>query len=137
MLVGSDDFDIRVFKGDQIIGETSETDAVTCIAPLHESIFAYALANGTIGVYDKLDRLWRIKSKNVAVSICAFDFDGDGIPELVTAWSNGKLDIRNIRNGEVVYKDNFKFPLAGLCTADVNQDGRLHLICCDVEGERK
>ena len=61
MLVGSDDFDIRIFKGDQIIGETAETDAITHIAHLSGSIFAYALANGTIGVYDKLQRLWRIK----------------------------------------------------------------------------
>ena len=69
MLVGSDDFDIRVFKKDQIMGETSETDAVSCIAPMHESIFAYALVNGTIGVYDKLTRLWRIKVINEASTI--------------------------------------------------------------------
>jgi Bardet-Biedl syndrome 2 protein len=66
MLVGSDDFDIRVFKKDQIMGETSETDAVSCIAPMHDAIFAYALVNGTIGAYEKLQRLWRIK-----VSLCA------------------------------------------------------------------
>jgi Bardet-Biedl syndrome 2 protein len=57
------------------------------------------------------------------------------MPELVTGWSNGKLDIRNVRNGEVLFKDNFNSPLAGLCTVDLNQDGKIHLICCDVEGE--
>lgn len=63
MVVGSDDFDIRIFKGDQIIGETSETDAISAIAPMHGNVFAYALVNGTIGVYEKLQRLWRIKVK--------------------------------------------------------------------------
>ncbi|CAG7724141.1 unnamed protein product [Allacma fusca] len=135
LLVGSDDFDIRMFKGDQIIGETTETDAISHIAPLQGHIFAYALVNGTIGVYEKLQRLWRIKSKNHAVSICAYDYDGDGNPELVTGWSNGKLDIRNIRTGEVVFKDNFMNPLAGICPADLFQDGRIHLVCVDVDGE--
>jgi len=59
------------------------------------------------------------------------------MPELVTGWSNGKLDIRNIRNGEVLFKDNFNSSLAGLCTVDLNQDGKIHLIVCDVEGEGK
>jgi Bardet-Biedl syndrome 2 protein len=61
MVVGSDDFDIRIFKADQIVAETSETDSISHIAPLKGNIFAYALANGTIGVYEKLQRLWRIK----------------------------------------------------------------------------
>jgi len=61
MIVGSDDFDIRIFKGDQIVGETSETDAISAIAPMQGNVFAYALVNGTIGVYEKLQRLWRIK----------------------------------------------------------------------------
>ncbi len=61
MVVGSDDFDIRVFKSDQIIGETSETDTISYIAPLKGNAFAYSLTNGTIGVYERLQRLWRIK----------------------------------------------------------------------------
>ncbi|OXA51473.1 Bardet-Biedl syndrome 2 protein [Folsomia candida] len=135
MVVGSDDFDIRVFKSDQIIGEASETDTISHIAPLKGSTFAYALTNGTIGVYERLQRLWRIKSKNHALAIVGFDFDGDGFPELVTGWSNGKMDIRNVKNGEVLFKDNFNHPLAGIFTVDINQDGKMHLICCDVEGE--
>jgi len=61
MVVGSDDYDIRIFKGDELIGEITETDAVNLLVPLQGNLFAYALANGTIGVYERTQRLWRIK----------------------------------------------------------------------------
>ena len=59
-------------------------------------------------------RWWRIKSKNSATCIFGYDLDGDGVKELITGWSNGKLDARNDRSGEVVFKDNFTHPIAGL-----------------------
>lgn len=45
------------------------------------------------------------------------------------------MDIRNIKTGEVVFKDTFGSALAGICIADIYQDGRTHLVCVDVEGE--
>lgn len=57
--------------------------------------------------------------------------------ELVTGWSNGKLDIRNIKNGEVLFKDNFPESLAGVSTVEVMKTGTTHLIACDILGERK
>ena len=47
------------------------------------------------------------------------------------------MDIRNIKTGEVVFKDTFGSALAGICTADIYQDGRTHLVCVDVDGEGK
>ena len=51
------------------------------------SRFGYALANGTVGVYEKSSRWWRIKSKNQAIAIYSYDIDGDGVPELITGMS--------------------------------------------------
>ena len=45
-----------------------------------------------------LCRWWRIKSKNNATCIFGYDLDGDGVKELITGWSNGKLDARNDRS---------------------------------------
>ena len=59
--MGSNDYDIRVFKEDQMVSEISETDAVIGLCPVSDSKFGYSLANGTVGVYDKLSRYWRIK----------------------------------------------------------------------------
>lgn len=61
LLVGSEDYDIRVFKEDIIVSEITETEAVTALCPITEDCFAYALANGTIGVYKGTERIWRIK----------------------------------------------------------------------------
>ena len=71
---------------------------------VQEGRFGYALANGTVGVYEKTTRWWRIKSKNQATAIFSFDLDGDGMKELITGWSSGKLDARNDKSGEVVFK---------------------------------
>ena len=35
--------------------------------------------------------MFSIQSKNHAVTIQSFDLDNDGIPELITGWSNGKV----------------------------------------------
>jgi Bardet-Biedl syndrome 2 protein len=61
LIVGSEDFDIRVFKEDNIINEQTETEAVTALAAFRGNKFGYGLANGTVGVYEKLQRLWRVK----------------------------------------------------------------------------
>ncbi|KAB7494790.1 Bardet-Biedl syndrome 2-like protein, partial [Armadillidium nasatum] len=131
LIVGSEDFDIRVFSNDEIIAEMTETDAVTALCPMHGTRFGYSLGNGTVGVYDKLSRWWRIKSKNQAISIYNYDLDGDGVPELITGWSNGKVDARNDRSGE----DNFNSVVAGIVQGDYKMDGRNQLLCCSVDGE--
>jgi len=135
LLVGSEDYDIRVFKDDEIIAEMTETEAVTSLYSLYGSRFGYGLRNGTVGVYDRSARYWRIKSKNQALSIYSFDLDGDGVPELITGWSNGKVDARNDRTGEVVFKDNLGGAIAGIVDADYRLEGKQQLIVCSVEGQ--
>ena len=41
-----------------------EFDDLTGICPLYGNRFGYALSNGTVGVYEKTTRLWRIKVYN-------------------------------------------------------------------------
>ncbi|XP_055001382.1 Bardet-Biedl syndrome 2 protein [Sorex araneus] len=135
LLVGSEDFDIRVFKEDELVAEMSETEIITSLCPMYGSRFGYALSNGTVGVYDKAARYWRIKSKNHAMSIHAFDLDSDGVCELITGWSNGKVDARSDRTGEVIFKDNFSSAIAGVVEGDYLMEGHPQLICCAVDGE--
>ncbi|XP_053742013.1 Bardet-Biedl syndrome 2 protein homolog [Synchiropus splendidus] len=135
LLVGSEDFDIRVFKEDELVSEMTENETVTSLCHMHDSRFGYALANGTVGVYDRTSRYWRIKSKNHAMSIHAFDLNADGVVELITGWSNGKVDARSDRTGEVIFKDNFSASVAGVVEGDYRLDGQQQLICASVEGE--
>ena len=53
------------------------------------------------------------------------DLDGDGMPELISGWSNGKIEVRNDHNGEVVYKDYFNDSISGIVEADYRMDGRV------------
>lgn len=135
VIVGSEDFDIRVFKEDAIIHELSETDSVTVLCPIIPYTFGYALKNGTVGVYHKQERLWRIKSKNQAIAIVSFDINDDGVPELVTGWSSGKVDARNVETGEVVFKDNFSASIAAILLCDYNMDGIEEMVVVSTCGE--
>lgn len=69
LLVGTDDFVIRIFLYDEVIAETVETDRVIDICPIQGTHYGYALANGTVGIYEADHRVWRVKSKSNVLSI--------------------------------------------------------------------
>ena len=59
LVVGSDDFSIRVFKGEEMIFDINEQSKILFIRKIHKQIFGYALVNGAFGVYHGKKRLWR------------------------------------------------------------------------------
>ena len=75
------------------------------------------------------------QSRNQPISIFPFDIDEDGVPELITGWSNGKIDARSDRTGEVLFKDSLQTAVAGIVQADYKQDGNFNLMCVSIEGE--
>ncbi|KAL6760242.1 BBS2m [Haematococcus lacustris] len=135
LLVGSDDFDLRVFRNEDILAEVSEADQFVGLCPVHLSHFGYALVNGTIGVYDRLDRIWRVKSKHSVCAVAAFDLDGDGVKELISGWSNGRVEVRREDTGEVVFRDHLSSAVSGIMCADYRSDGQEEVIVCSMEGE--
>jgi Bardet-Biedl syndrome 2 protein len=135
LICGTEDFEIRVFHHEDVVKEITETDVVIRVEPVYKCRFAYALMNGTVGVYDKMTRAWRVKSKNRVNCISCFDLDSDGIPELIAGWENGKVEVRNQNSGEVMFKDYFQAPIASLVSADYRLDGRTTLMCLTTEGD--
>uniref|UniRef100_A0A915KGJ0 Uncharacterized protein n=1 Tax=Romanomermis culicivorax TaxID=13658 RepID=A0A915KGJ0_ROMCU len=135
IIVGSEDYEIRIFKGDTILAEITETESVVNLFGLDQNRFGYALANGTVGAYEGSRRLWRIKSKHHVYSISLYDINGDGDKEMVTGWSNGKIDFRRLANGEVVAKDQLSSAIAGIVLATYDAENRRELICCSIDGE--
>ncbi|KAF7495028.1 Bardet-Biedl syndrome 2 protein [Sarcoptes scabiei] len=135
LVIGTEDSEIQVFKRDAIIMEINETDTIRYLCSLGPKLFAYALSNGTVGVYQGRERLWRIKSKNQITCLFGADINDDGHLELITGWNNGKLDIRIALTGEIIYKDNFKSSISGLMIADYNMDDQPELIVCTVAGD--
>lgn len=61
--------------------------------------------------------------------------DGDGVDELITGWSNGKIDARNSKTGEIIFKENFAHGIAGIIAGDYRRAGRNQLIIVSQTGE--
>lgn len=136
LLVGSDDFEIRVFQKEEVISETTETDRIVALCPMRRHTFGYALGNGTVGVYTSPgNRRWRVKAKHEVTSITGFDLDGDGEPELISGWANGKFEVRSDQTGEVIFKDQLSGPVSQILQADYRSDGRTEVIVCSADGE--
>ena len=136
LIVGSDDASIRILAGNQVETEVTEVDAVTHLASLAGESFAYALSNGTVGAYDGANRAWRVKSKHRVTALGAFDLDGDGVPEIVTGWSGGKIEVRDPTSGAIVYKDTFGDAVSAVLGAEYLGDGGGgDMLVCGLDGE--
>ncbi|XP_017893284.1 Bardet-Biedl syndrome 2 protein homolog [Ceratina calcarata] len=135
LVIGTKDFEIKVYKEDNIIWDTKETASITTLTGLPNRRFVYSVGNGTLGVYEMTQRLWRVKSKHRVVVTRSFDLNGDGIPEVITGWNNGKMDARLLNNGEVIFKIQLSAGVAGIVEADYRRIGKLDLIVVSSIGE--
>eukprot|EP00033_Pygsuia_biforma_P001406 GCRY01001590.1.p1 GENE.GCRY01001590.1~~GCRY01001590.1.p1 ORF type:complete len:724 (+),score=72.36 GCRY01001590.1:153-2324(+) len=135
LLVASSDQAVRLFEGEEVVGERSEPDTVIKLTHVFQSRCGFALASGTVGMYDSTDRLWRMKSKNIVATLGSFDLDGDGLPELVIGYTNGKLEVRSHINGSLVYTDKFSSSIAAIVTGDLMGLGAEQLVVVSTEGE--
>ncbi|XP_074109421.1 BBSome complex member BBS2 isoform X2 [Cotesia typhae] len=135
LMTGSEDCEIKVFKADLILWEIKETAPVTALLALPGRQFAYVVDNGTVGIYESGQRLWRIKSKHKVVSIRSFDVNGDGKLEIVTGWSSGKMDARSCLTGDVTFKIQLNSAVAGIVEADYRRTGRPDLVIVSITGE--
>lgn len=65
----------------------------------------------------------------------SYDLLGKGIAQLITGWSNGKIDCRSVITGEVLFKDTMPQSAAGIVEGDYRSIGKTDLICVSTEGE--
>lgn len=137
ILVGSEDFELRLFQREDMIHELAETDVTTLLTPASSKSYAYGLNNGTIGFYDDLTiRKWRIKTKNVPTTLLVTpDLLNSGNKNLITGWKNGNITIRNLSNGEIIHKDSLNSPIAGNFLYDYRLIGKEELIFITESGE--
>ncbi|CAG9795877.1 unnamed protein product [Diatraea saccharalis] len=131
LLVGSDDFYIRVLKNNQFIMEIAETGPIVCLSPVTEVRFSYGLANGTIGIYEEGIRLWRVKSKQNAL---ALQWSGE---MLACCWNNGRVDWRDGATGRVLRRVQMRSGAAAMLLADYRSMGIPDLVCVSDKGEEE
>ncbi|XP_076644688.1 BBSome complex member BBS2 [Halictus rubicundus] len=135
LITGTQDFEIKVYKEENALWETKETAPVTTLTGLPNRRFVYSVGNGTLGVYDMAQRLWRVKSKHRVVITRSFDVNGDGTPEVITGWNNGKVDARSSNNGDVIFKIQLSSGIAGIVEADYRRIGKPDLVIVSTSGE--
>ncbi|CAJ1990843.1 Ciliary BBSome complex subunit 2 N-inal/Ciliary BBSome complex subunit 2 middle region/Ciliary BBSome complex subunit 2 C-inal [Leishmania donovani] len=155
LLVASDDFEVRVYDGEEAIATVHEVDRVQKLVPLWQPSripdteaaaadsagrYAYLLENGTVGMYERGERVWRVRGKSVPVSAAFCDVDGDGVAELVIGWSNGRVEVRTDRGGglekggSVLFRDTYSSAVAAVLSEDYRQDGMPLPVICTVDG---
>ena len=106
LIAGSDDFAIRVFKGEEIIQDIQEKAKVVQIARIDKNSYGYALSNGAYGVYILKKKQWKSKNKSKVTAICGCDVDifGDREKLLVVGFESGQIEVRKHISGEVVFQ---------------------------------
>lgn len=67
----------------------------------------------------------------------AFDLDADGIPEMLVGWSDGLVEVRSDRDGDVIYKDKFPEPIAGMVQTDYRMDDKQDVVVVACDGEMR
>ncbi|PRP83109.1 Bardet-Biedl syndrome 2 protein [Planoprotostelium fungivorum] len=131
LIVGSEDFELRVFKGEEVNVMLGDINIDGHKAD-HSS---YGLENGTVGVYEGTNRLWRAKTKHRITALHSFDLNGDGISELLCGWSSGRFEVRSMEDGSVLYSDELGSCIAAIVISDYRMDGQEQVVCVTVDGE--
>lgn len=132
LVVGADDYEIRVFKQEEIIAEFSELDAVLFLTALDGGCFAYGLANGTVGVYDKLNRLWEVKSKRKITWLTSVYIRHQQF--LLVGWNHGLLELIRWKDGRVEFSEKLRSGIAGVVCGDYRMDGTTQILVVTKKG---
>ena len=137
LIVGSDDFSIRVFKGEELIHDINEQSKIQYLKKINKQIFAYSLQNGAYGVYHSKKRLWRQKSKDKVTALLGVNFDVDGQYIVVIGFQSGSIEARKHRTGEILHKTSLPSAISQLFYYDYRMEGQPQVIAVDAEGEVK
>ncbi|KAH9579875.1 Ciliary BBSome complex subunit 2 [Trypanosoma melophagium] len=137
LVAASEDFELRIFDGEETIASITEVDRVNqLVYSGTPGRFAYLTANGTVGVYNRTERVWRVKGKHRPVSAAFCDVDFDGVPELIVGWSDGRIEVRGDDNDKrgVLFRDTYTTPVSAVLAYDYRQNGQALPIVCTVDG---
>lgn len=123
LVVGSDDYSIRVYKGEEMIFDISEESKVHFLTKIQKAAFAFALNNGTIGVYSGTAQKWSSKIDNKVTALLGVDFEMDGSHQLMVGYQSGKFEVRNSSDGKCTYTANMGATVSKIMYEDYRLEG--------------
>ncbi|CBY18271.1 unnamed protein product [Oikopleura dioica] len=108
IVVGTTDQEITIYDHEELTDTRTEVSQIALLTRVGADQMAYALQNGTIGVYQRLNRLWRVKSKSTATCQCFYKPN----KSLLTGWESGRWEMRKMESGEIIYKSQIECSVA-------------------------
>ncbi|EDS30326.1 conserved hypothetical protein [Culex quinquefasciatus] len=135
LIIGTDDGCIKIYKKDTLLHEFTEGNEIQNLMLIGPNQFMYSVKNGTIGVFEENIRLWRIKSKTRVTALAMYDILGCENKQVIIGWKSGKIDVRDARNGDVLFKMKLNDFVCGIACNDYRGIGVLDLVIVTVDGE--
>ena len=123
LLVGSEDYSIRVYKGEELIFDINEDSKIQFLSKIKNSSFAYSLNNGAIGVYSGSQQKWNKRIDNKITALLGVDYEMDGNQQLMIGYQSGKFEVRKSSNGESTYTANMGATISKIVYEDYRLEG--------------
>ena len=136
LVAGSDDFSIRVYKGEELIFDINENAKITALSKVRTNVFGFSLSNGTFGVYYTRKLLWKQKKQAKVTAIQGMDFKFDDEFQLVIGFDDGNLEVRKHRQGTLVHTVSMtgSTPIQQIAYYDYRNNGNNQLIAIGKNG---
>lgn len=135
LVVGTDDFAIRFYQNENVINEINENTKIINVAVIEGFKFVYALENGTVGLRNSTDRLWKMKENGYVTAIVIDDFNKDNIYEILLGWSNGKIQLLAQEKGKILIEFDVQQPLSTILFGSLTSSEEDHLVALTQKGE--
>ena len=135
LVVGTDDFAIRFYQNENVINEINENTKIINVAVIEGFKFVYALENGTVGLRNSTDRLWKMKENGYVTAIVIDDFNKDNIYEILLGWSNGRIQLLAQEKGKILIEFDVQQPLSTILFGSLTSSEEDHLVALTQKGE--
>ena len=128
LIVGSNDYYIRGYKGEELTHELKENSEIKLITRINKTSFAYTLANNTVGIYRGKTRVWKIKHKQTLTSHVGIDLNEKN-NMLVLSFANGRLEVRNCSDGVLLWKKVISEKIICMHYLNIKGDTQNNITC--------
>lgn len=112
LIVGCEDASINIFKGEELLYEIDESAAITTLSSFGMNFYGFAMRNGSYGVYEGRNLLWKEKYKDGIIGMSTVY--GESRNGIVCGFRDGNVEVRDHLTGEVYFNKMMDGQLSSL-----------------------